>query len=300
MVEVYADVVFLINLLMNIFIFWITSKLIKRKILFRRLFLGGFISSLLFCLFIFVSFLIRFYNIFTMMFVLIAGLFAAFSPKNIKELLKLIVLSNISAFCVGGMGVGLFFYTNLPNLIGNMVDFYVEDFSLKLLLIISSTTYIVIKLSIGWLKRVLIKKQKFYNAKIYMEDKIVDLMMLVDTGNSLHDPITKTPVIIAEFNSIKSFLPNDLKVIYYEKKEEDFNQITACQDFDFIKRIRVIPYASLGKQNGILFGFRADKLEINMGEKSLETNDVIIGIYNFKLSKNDHYQGLLNPELISK
>ena len=64
---------------------------------------------------------------------------------------------------------------------------------------------------------------------------------------------------------------------------------------DFESRIRVIPYSSLGEQNGLLMGFKPDAVKIS--EKCI--TNIIIGVYNRNLSATSEYDALLNPEILS-
>jgi stage II sporulation protein GA (sporulation sigma-E factor processing peptidase) len=121
----------------------------------------------------------------------------------------------------------------------------------------------------------------------------------VDTGNSLRDPLSHAPVIVAEFDSVKAFLPDSIKLLFYEKQENSLqNLLMSAHGDDFTGRLRMIPYESLGKQNGLLIGFRPDRVEIMTDKNTIALSEVVIGIYNRSLSRNGDYQGLLNPELI--
>ena len=51
----------------------------------------------------------------------------------------------------------------------------------------------------------------------------------------------------------------------------------------------MIPFNSLGKQNGMLLGIKADYLIIkNQGEER-KIKDVVIGLYDGKLTKDETY-----------
>lgn len=294
--EVYADVVFLINLVMDFFIFLIVSKLIKKQITCRRLILGAFVASLLYCLIIFIPPLRNIYNFFGALTILMISITITFKPKTILELIKLLILAHISAFSIGGAGMALFYYTDLPNAVGNMISFNIQNFPFKILLITATSAYIVIKLSLNWIKTIFSKNKILCPIKIYFNETEIDLNALVDTGNSLCDPLTKEPVIVAEFSVIKQFLPDSIKLIYYEKKEDDLEAISNNINTDEIK-IRMIPFSSLGVRNGMLIGFKADAVEIQNDENKVKFKNTIIAIYNYKLSKDGTYQALINPEI---
>ncbi|MDR1689323.1 MAG: sigma-E processing peptidase SpoIIGA [Clostridiales bacterium] len=298
--EIYADIVFIINFVMDAFIFWITSKLIKQKVKKWRIFTGSFFTAALFCLIIFIPQLRRFYNFFTCLLTLMGGILITFAPKKLSVFFKLIAFAHISAFCVGGLGIALFYYTNFTSVIGNYLSFAIGNFSVNILIAATCISYVVIKLAAGWIKRVLIKKQTFYIIKIYTQGQDLTINTLMDTGNSLKEPIGKLPVIITEFEAVKEILPDGLKLLYYEKKDENFEYILEIlENADFKLRLRVIPYVSIGRQKGMLIGFKPDMVEVFKEDKKIPVKDVIIGIYNFKLSGDGSYQGLLNPEILT-
>ncbi len=300
--EIYADVVFAINFFMDLFILWVVCKLSHKKISVFRLVLGGIIMSATYCIIIFVAPFRIYLNIFASVLILICGVAITFKPKSVKEFFKLIFFSYVTAFSIGGLGIALFYFTNISDVIGNMMGFTINNFSFNILLISVCSFYIIIKLSLSWYNRITLKKQAIYSIKIFYDKNDVALTALVDTGNSLHDPITKVPVIIAEFNSIKNFLPDSLKLIFYENKDENLDIVAnTISDSGFLGRVRMIPFVSLGKKNGILLGFRPDKVEITSNSKEvIVLKDVVVGIYNYKLTGNNAYQGLLNPELIKE
>ena len=297
MVEIYADVVFFINFAMDFFIFWIVSKLIKRKTKLYRLLMGGAVAAALYCFLVFFPRMEGFLNIFFALAILMLGTVISFGPVSVKEFIKLLFFAHLAAFALGGAGIALFYFSNISDYIGNFIGFTVHNFSIKLLLAVSCTAYIIIKLTSNWISRSIIKKQTFYSIHIVLDNTKITLNALVDTGNSLQDPISKFPVIVAEFAEIKTFLPDSLKVVFYEKQDDDLlNVVSNLQDSHIAGRIRLIPFTSIGKQNGMLLGFKPDRVII--AEKELELQDVIIAIHNFQLSKDGIYHALINPDIL--
>jgi len=298
--QIYADIVFIINFIMDIFILWTVSKLTKKEISMLRMIAAGIIMSSIYCMLIFITQFQLYLNIFSSLVIIMLGILISFNPNSVKEFIKLIFLSHIAAFAIGGLGMALFYFTNISNIIGNMVGFTIENFSFKLLIASSCIFYILIKFSIMYFKSSLVKKQIFYPVTIFFKESVVSLNALLDTGNSLSDPINNLPVIICEFDAIKDFLPSSLKLYFYENRENEFDFLSDnVEDIDFFGRVRIIPFASLGEQHGILIGFRPDKVEISDENKVISLTDTVIGIYNFKFSKDGKYKGLLNPEIIN-
>jgi len=56
----------------------------------------------------------------------------------------------------------------------------------------------------------------------------------------------------------------------------------------------------LGKENGILIGVKVDYITINFEDKNTYVDDVIIGIYPGKLSRNGRYKALVGLEVLEQ
>jgi len=296
---IYADALFLVNFIMNGFVLWVLSKLISTPRKFRWILLGSAVMSLLYTLLIIIEAFRGFNIILSSLFILTVGVLTTFHPKNIKSFLKLIPFAYAISFTVGGLGMALFFLTDIPYAIHYMTadwEGLTRAISWQLVLMGTVISYVFIKILLFFLERLRLKRQMFCIVDVIVGDEKCSFNALVDTGHSLKDPISKTPVIIAEFDLIKNLLPDGIKIIFYEKKEANLVNLLPNHEENFYKRIRLVPFSSLGKSNGILIGFRPDKVHFNDGEKS---SDAIIGIYNEKLSKNGTYSGLLSPELVA-
>lgn len=62
---------------------------------------------------------------------------------------------------------------------------------------------------------------------------------------------------------------------------------------EFASKVKIIPFKSLGKENGILLGVKMDEVQITYQDLKYEIKNVIIGIYNGSLSKNGKYSALV-------
>ena len=297
--NVYADVVFLINFTMDFFILWVAGKMSGRLIKYWKLTLGALIMTLFCCAITFIGNLHMFYYLLSTVIILIIGICAAYSPPNPVILLRLVLFSYICAFLIGGIGMGLFYIYKFNDIISNITEVTVSKFPLPILFVSIIVFYLLFRFGGRWLESRALKRQICMAVRIFFGDRNLELNALVDTGNSLRDPINNAPVIVAEFDSVKAFLPDSVKILFYEKQENNLqNLLESAQVNDFTGRLRMIPYESLGRQNGLLIGFRPDKVEIKREKDTIALSEVVIGIYNCSLSHNGDYQGLLNPELI--
>ena len=296
----YADVLFLINLLMNSFVLWITSKLARSKIKARWVLLGAGVMALLYTLLIAV-YSLRFINVaVASVAILSVGVAVAFRPAGVRPFFKLMLVAYIISFAMGGLGMALIFLTDLPYAVYHIAsdwEGFARTISWQLALAGMVIAYALIKLTLKMIEHHTLKRQMLCNVQVFLGGQDASFEALVDTGHSLKEPLSQSPVIIAEFEHIKAFLPDGLKVLFYENQENDLTGIISSQENTFYKRIRMIPFTSLGRSNGMLIGFRPDKVTLT-GSKS-PPGDVVIGIYNDRLCHDGRYQGLLSPELVS-
>ena len=81
--------------------------------------------------------------------------------------------------------------------------------------------------------------------------------------------------------------------------EGDFKNVPEKIKNEYISRLKVIPFSSLGKQNGMLLGIRADKIEIEQDDDIKNIDKVTIGIYDKSLTKRGEYRALIGLDLIN-
>lgn len=135
----------------------------------------------------------------------------------------------------------------------------------------------------------------FCNVRLNLNKQYVHIKAIIDSGNFLKDPIRKTPVIVVEKQALINLIPNCIlhnidKIINGEEIELG----------DYISKIRLIPFTSLGRENGILLGIRADSVFIEMEERNIVVENIIIGVYNGTLNREGKYSALVGLDLVDR
>ena len=284
--EIYVDVLMLVNFVMNSFILWAAAVLNRLKPRYIRLCAGGFVMALMYVLIMILLPFNWLLSIISSLLMLSLGILIALKPANIRAFLRQLFTGYICSFTIGGLGMMLFYRLN--------------GLTWTLLIVCIVCAYALTKFAVRLVEGITIKKQMLCPVTIYIGEEEMSLQALVDTGHSLHDPLNNAPVIIAEFDSVKDLLPDGMRLMFYEHQENDLSGIlTASAGSRFYERIRMIPYMSLGLSNGMMVGFRPDKVALSTSQKELTHKDVVVGIYNKKLSSEGRYQGLISPELVA-
>lgn len=202
---VYLDVVFLENLIMNLVIILSEAVLLARfNRFFRKIIASGILS---------VFYIVTLMYPQVASFQVIIGALAmkiAFNPKNMKKLMKEILLFYFISFIFGGISfamVSVFNNGKVTILDGVLLS----DFSVfKVLLCGILGAFLVM---------IFLKKKKehvFRKITIGLNGKEVDIKVLLDTGNLLREPYTGKPVIIVEKDAIKGILEEDVILNFRE------------------------------------------------------------------------------------
>ena len=98
---------------------------------------------------------------------------------------------------------------------------------------------------------------------------------LVDTGNSLREPISGMPVAVLEKRIWEELYPGQPP-----------------------SGMRVIPYRSVGKPAGTLIGFPVRDMEVEIGGIRRKCGEIYIAIWQESLSETGTYNILLQPAML--
>lgn len=158
--------------------------------------------------------------------------------------------------------------------------------------------FLVVVTAFKMVKSKISKKDMFCELKIKLNRKIVETKAMIDTGNLLKEPFTNTPVIVVESTLLEECMPKEILNNLEEILGGEFEKIPENVRTEYISRLKIIPFSSLGKQNGMLLGIKPEYVEIENEENISKKENVIIGIYHKSLTKRGEYRALLGIELL--
>lgn len=300
-IVIYLDILILENIVVNYMILAVTARFSRIKTSSLRMFLGALIGAL-YLVFVFLPDMKFYQSVLAKIILSIFIIAIAFKSVKLITFFKTLALFYITTFIFAGAGFALLYFNTQAVMVKNGV--VVIDPSLPFL--DTKWTQILLALALaGIVTRILweiihnVRNKVMVQLYISFDSKIIGLYALVDTGNALHDPLTNMPVVIVEFGAIKDILPGEIRAVFEVSGEMDLGNITTViSNTSWFNRFRLIPFSSLGKENGMLVGFRPDFIEIDNDNEKKDIKDVVIGIYTRSLSKNEKYRALLSPDLI--
>ena len=288
---IYLDIVLIENILLNYIIILSTAIISKEKINIIKITLSSVVGGI----FAIITYIINFRNISGILVKIAISFFMmsiAFKINNIKKLMKIILFFYLVSFTFGGIAFMLLFFINPQNIIINE-NVLVGIYPLKVTILAGCTGFIIISFVSLIIKSRINKNNMIYDLEIFYNGKYKKLKTMLDTGNLLKEPVSNLDVIIVEKESLYEILNNDLL--------ENINSIIKGKWLEDPKihsyKIKIIPYSSLGNDNGLLVGFKPDYIKL-YNDEEIVRDDVIIGVYNGKLTKNNLYTSLIGLNVL--
>ena len=239
-------------------------------------------------------------NILNLIFKLILSIvmiYVSFKPKNMKEFLRQITFFYLTSFVFGGAALGVIYMVNAGK-ISIQNGIIIGNYTLKTIFMGIILAFIIIVVSFKFIKTKISKNDLFCNITIKINKKSVKTKAMVDTGNLLKEPITNISVAVVEHKILYNVVPTEILENIENILGGDFSNISENVKNEYMSKLKVIPFSSLGRQNGMLLGLKADALEIEESDGSKIVDRIIIGIYNKKLSKKGEYGALLGIDII--
>jgi len=292
---IYLDLILLENIIMNYIIILATGMICRVNIKYFRLLL----SSLLGAVYAIITYIVNmeiYTNQFTKILVSISMIYIAFNSINFKIMLKQLIIFYLTSFCFGGAAYYLL-YNLSPRLIQSVNGIFVGMYPIKIAVLGGILGFFIINLSFKIIKNKLSKKDMIYDVEIFYKERKSSVRVILDTGNFLCEPITKVPVLLVESQKLKSIIAEDilesLENIMYGNNIEKIDE-------ELKTRCSIIPFSSIGRNNGMIIGFKPDYIKIYTDYGEEIRRKVIVGIYNNKLTKNGIYSGLIGLNLLNE
>lgn len=263
---VYLDVLIIENLIVNLFLLYITSQTVKLKVKFRYLFISGFLGSMYVLTIVYPipkflsSILVKF-------FVALLMIVLTFRKKDILFNIKSLAIFILYSMMTAGICIFIQLYFSKGLNFDNMTTF-----SYKYILCSLMILYIIIHRLVIFIKDRKEIVSFVYDVDIIFGKKKKRVKAFLDTGNELREPLTNLPVMIVEKDVL-----NDINI----KEKDTF----------------YIPFKVVNGSGGYLRGFKPSNVSIyrnSIGEKT----ELIVAVCDTKLSDLNDYNALLSRGII--
>ncbi len=275
---VYADILIILNWIVNYYILLLCSKLNNSQYKNVRMIIAALVGAF-FALYIFLPQMSLFSEILIKIISSAVIVLISFGFKNIKNFFRNLFFMFVSAFLYAGSMLAIWNIYKPKNMaINNSVVYF--DISPIFLIIFSVLFYLVITLLNSLLKRRSISAKRC-NISVLLNDSTANFEGIFDTGNSVRDLFTNSEIIFVS--------PKIIKLL-----------TGSCELFDnpeYKSRIRLIPCGTVTGRK-LINSIRCDRAVVKNSDVEIRLENPILAV-----SENidsDSYDALLNPEILLK
>lgn len=293
---IYVDIVLLENLCMNTIILFSTGYIMKLKLKFIRIIISSLLGSV-YAILVYANVFPMYSHIIFKIILSIGMVYIAFKPKKFSGLIKELILFYLVSFALGGCAFALLYIIRPQDIfVSNGV--YIGTYPIKIALLGGITGFIVTYIAFKVVKTKITKNEIIYEVVLKIEDKELATNVILDTGNMLKEPITNASVMLVEKEVLCDILPatllNSMSIsvggdLRLEESDEKYKT-----------RLRIIPFSSVGKSNGMFLGIKIDELKILTDLDEVINKNVIVCAYEKKFSKTGRYHGLISIDILER
>lgn len=286
-----------INFIMTFVMLWASAEVVGRSRTRGRLALGAATATAFLAVMLLLvgSGVMGFRSVFTVLLALGSvpvSVAVSFAPLKLGDLVRLSVLSLFFTCLAAGTTVAVNLYT------GGWMAGTGWDMVTSLIVAVGSVL-LVAELGWGIVHRRMRDSLYFVPIRISICEEQLQTNALIDTGNQLRDPLTGAPVVVVELDLIRRAIPDEVFSALKSGTESPYELLAHLSSFpEWARRVRLIPFSSLGKEKGMLIGIRPDAVEILEGQLGFSITNVVLGVHPRRLSTSNEYQALLHPELM--
>lgn len=226
---------------------------------------------------------------------------SAFGFQSIAIFFKRLLMFYFVSFVIGGGLFALHYLLEAPTRNNtNQLLFYVSNIygdQISLVILFIGLPFLIMFTKIRMDQQTIdnLNYRQLYDVQLEWNGFCYDTVGFVDTGNHLHDPLTKRPVIICDSIFLKNYFAAD----DWQAVKEAIVALDPVLLPKYLQhQIQLVPYQGVGGSSNYLFAVRPDKLMISFDRKLIETNKVLVGIQLTNLADDQQYHCLLHPDLI--
>lgn len=279
---IYIDLVFVINLVMDTALIWAAGIFLKEDIRFRRILLGGVLGALLYVVSLVWLYSHTLLQIPSAIGSMAVSVITAYRPHSFLHLFKLMLAVCVSAFVsAGGFLAVMFMRYN-----GRGVF---EHFSICTLFVLAAVIFIAVKLTKRFVFAAVRDNRSYHNVKLYLNGRTAEVRALADTGNSLRDISGGNEVIICERRTAEKIMPENIALV-----GDGVELFRRLSDTELCTRIRLIPFKSLGNENGMLLGIRCDMAEAD----GIKIPNAVMAVYDGTLDSGGLFRAIINYDTL--
>ena len=213
-----------------------------------------------------------------------------FGVRDMRRLLRLFLIFCGLSFAFGGCAFAVMWLTHGAQ--GNFdVRHGVMYIKLPLGVLLASSALCYLIFSLVFRRSATGAAQReIYAVTLAYGGREIAFHALLDSGNTLCDPLTNHPVMIVEYETVRDVLPDGVRRVLDSCTEEQLPMI--LPQLPPHMRFQLIPYKTVGRELALLLAFRPDRVEIAQRVR----RNMLAAICMQKISDGGAYHALTGLE----
>ncbi|MDM5297836.1 sigma-E processing peptidase SpoIIGA [Bacillus pumilus] len=298
---IYLDVIWLLNFCFDLLLLLLTAFILKRQVKKRRYMLGALIGSSI-VLFLFTPIAMFVSHPLGKLLFSVLIVLATFGFQRFRSFFQNLFAFYFVTFLMGGgmIGVHSFLQTNTviqDGLLISQHNGFGDPISWLFVLTGFPAMWLFSKKRLG---EVGAKKRRFDEqvlVELYINGETIRLKGLVDSGNQLYDPMTKTPVMIVQLDQLTSICGESfVEMMKQHHPVEVMQKLDDC--FPLLDRLRLVPYRAVGHDHGFLLCLKPDTVVIYSKTHMIQPSKCFVGMSLSGLSADQEFQSIIHPDLL--
>ncbi|MDQ0231261.1 sigma-E processing peptidase SpoIIGA [Metabacillus malikii] len=300
--SLYLDIIWLLNFSFDLLLLLLTSVVLKRKVGKLRISLAALTgSSIVLMLFTPLAFIAN--EPIGKMFISFLMVWIAFGFKRFSYFAQGLLTFYFVTFMVGGGMIGAHYLLQsdmgfLNGVIMTNTSGFGHPVSWLFVIFGFPALWLFSKNRLVSLETKKIKYEQLVNVMITVDDNCFTIKGLIDSGNQLYDPITRSPVMILDTLKVKEHIPEQL--LNQAIQEDVMKSLSepSQTSHQWEHRVRIIPYRVVGREHQFLLGFKPDEVLIETNDEKIKVQKTIIGLNRTTLSSDDEYECIVHPKML--
>lgn len=262
--EIYVDSFFVLQFFLNLFLLELVNRLCYRAASVKRVVGGAVIGAACSMLPFLLPVKLGYSMLGGFLLSVISMSLFTFRTFRLRQLLKILEKMLMMTLLLGG--ILIFLLKLLPNGQGALKGCFA-------VLSVGAVSYVVT----GRLMKGDKDSENVCIVTLEGSQGKLQIEALIDTGNSLVEPISGEPVAVLQEEVFRRLFGDEVPELY-----------------------RVIPYCSVGKSNGILKGYLLEQLTIELQGVKKECGRSYVAVCKELIAEKSNFKMILNPQMLEK
>lgn len=299
----YLDLILLLNFFIDYLLLWMTATFCKVDVKKWRLVVASAIGSS-FILFLFLPPLQSLYTFVAKIILSLIIVLVAFGYGHFQKYIKIFFMFYFVSFMTGGGILGFHFLLQsnhklIQGMIATQSTGLGDPLSWLFVIVGFPLMYWFSKSRWQQIEEVKAKTGALIQVSIHISGQVIQCAGLIDTGNQLYEPITRTPVMMIEASCLANKVPGPiLNQLIKQHDLSNFELDHVEVEGDWLSRIRVVPYRGVRQGMELMIAIKPDYVELEQENRRYHSKKVLVGINVQPMSKDGIFQAIVHPAML--